>query len=81
MLRPYSKKIEKSPLHKSIMTLFNEEIESREYPEWSMAYRDLKTSKTDMLDGYNDLLNRNYSKEDLDKYSIKVRAFMGIFKD
>jgi hypothetical protein len=71
-------KIKSDPRHKQIVTLFSESINAREYPEWSMAYRDLHLSK-DIHEGYNSLLNKNWLKADLHYYSKKVRAFMSTF--
>lgn len=65
--------------HNGLMVLFREEIPAREYPDWSMAFRDLSREEEGIAAGYNDLLNANWSKADLSRHSAKVRAFMRMF--
>lgn len=71
--------IKKDKRHKNVITLFDEDIVSRSYPEWSMAYPDPNIENTDLPEGYNNLLNKDTSSPDLVNYSLKVRAFMRRF--
>lgn len=71
--------IKKDKRHKNIITLFDEDIQSRSYPEWSMSYPDPKLEESAIPEGYDNLLNKDTTKYDLDNYSLKVRAFMRRF--
>jgi hypothetical protein len=63
--------------HHGVMTFFREEITEREFPGWSMAFRDLSAEAENSPEGFNNLLNASWS--DLSPYPDKVRAFMKMF--
>lgn len=73
------KKIQHDPRHRGCMVLFQEPITKREFTDWSMAFRDLNTPKDKLPEGFNDLLNRNWSDINLSEFSGKVRAFLKMF--
>jgi hypothetical protein len=70
-------KIALDPRHGGVMTFFREEIPEREFPGWSMAFRDLNTDVGNHPEGFNELLNTSFA--DLSLYPDKVRAFMKMF--
>jgi Sensors of blue-light using FAD len=72
-------KIQQDTRHNAIIQLFAEEIETREFPDWQMAFRDLDKSPDLIPDGFSDLLNRPFTLEDMKSFSIKVRAFLQFF--
>jgi|TARA_B110000259_G_scaffold153984_1_gene174455 hypothetical protein len=72
-------RIKNNKNHKGIITLFDEKIDSRKYPEWSMAYQDLSLTDLVIPKGYDNLLNRNFTESDLNNYSLKVRVFIKSF--
>ncbi|MBC8002193.1 MAG: BLUF domain-containing protein [Opitutaceae bacterium] len=72
-------KISRDRRHRGCVPLFKESISQREFANWSMAFRDLDSSPEQFPDGFNELLNTNWSQMDLSSYSSKVRAFMKMF--
>jgi hypothetical protein len=72
-------RIKNNKNHKGIITLFDEKIDSRKYPEWSMAYQDLSLTDLVIPKGYDNLLNRNFTESDLNNYSLKVIVFIKSF--
>jgi hypothetical protein len=78
VMRLYQK-IGKDPRHTGILSLFQEEIPEREFPEWSMGFRDLAKQGEDLPEGYNTILNGRGQAADLEGYAAKVRAFMQMF--
>ena len=70
-------KIARDGRHGGIMTFFREEIAEREFPDWSMAFRDLSTGNGDGAEGFSELMNADWA--DLSLFPDKVRAFMKMF--
>jgi Sensors of blue-light using FAD len=50
-------RIKKDPRHKSLMVLLKEPISSRNFPNWSMAFRDLRSPELRDMPAYNEFLN------------------------
>jgi hypothetical protein len=63
--------------HTHILELFREETPARDFPDWSMAFRDLTLGAEGYPEGFNDLLNANWADRSL--FPPKVRAFMKMF--
>ncbi len=70
-------KISLDPRHGHILAFFKEEIPKREFPDWSMAFRDLNIDTESSPEGFNEILNNNCT--DLTQLSGKVRAFAKMF--
>jgi hypothetical protein len=70
-------KISLDKRHGHLLAFFKEEIPEREFPNWSMAFRDLTIKTENLPEGFNELLNNNWS--DLTQFSNKVRSFMKMF--
>ena len=49
-------KISRDDRHVNVTTLFDGPIETREFPNWSMGFNDLKSATPDQLEGYSDFL-------------------------
>lgn len=78
-LRDILQKIELDPRHRGFLTIFKRNIEEREFPDWSMAFRNLNDPETDQLPGYNEFLNLSFDPEDLQKDSSHVEQLIGTF--
>jgi hypothetical protein len=72
-------KISLDPRHHNVTQLAKERISKREFPDWSMAFRDLNNESQDILSEFSDLLNLESRNVDLNLYSQRVRSFLKIF--
>lgn len=50
-------KISGDPRHKGIITIYDEEITERNFPNWSMAFRDLSSPEVRSMKGFNEFMN------------------------
>jgi len=50
-------KIAADPRHTGLLRLLEGPCETREFPDWSMAYRDLSAGDAAAVPGYNEFLN------------------------
>lgn len=51
-------RIQMDPRHKGMITLVQEDIPEREFPDWAMAFRNLELI-ADPVPGYSDFMNKN----------------------
>lgn len=72
-------RIELDTRHRGLLTIFKRNIEEREFPDWSMAFRNLNDPETDRLPGYNELLNLSFDPESLLEDSSQVEQLIGTF--
>ncbi len=72
-------RIELDQRHRGFLTIFKRNIEEREFPDWSMAFRNLNDPETDRLPGYNEFLNLSFDPELLEKDSSQVERLIGTF--
>jgi len=70
-------KIQRDPRHRQIKMFFRESVPAREFPNWSMAFRNLELEKDSSREGFNSLLNQE--EVNLSQFSTKVRAFLQMF--
>ncbi|EDY85170.1 Sensors of blue-light using FAD family [Verrucomicrobiia bacterium DG1235] len=73
------KRVSLDPRHKGIMKLMRREIEEREFPNWSMAFRDLGDVTLHQQPGYSDHLNYNLADPALLKNDSKVLHLIASF--
>ena len=71
--------IKKDERHKDVIVLFEEEIETREFRKWSMAYKNLNDKAVHLPDAYSDILSKPYSQELFETYPEKIRGFISLF--
>ena len=50
-------RIERDPRHAGVITLLRGHTPERQFPGWSMAFRDLSAAEGNTLPGYNDFLH------------------------
>ncbi|MDQ8184856.1 BLUF domain-containing protein [Pelagicoccus sp. SDUM812002] len=72
-------RIEADPRHRGFLTIFKRNIEEREFPDWSMAFRNLNDPETDKIPGFNEFLNLSFDPEDLQTDSSHVERLIGTF--
>lgn len=51
-------KIMKDPRHKGFVTIFDREVEQRDFAEWSMGFKNLTSVEWEQLSGFIDLNNK-----------------------
>lgn len=50
-------RIGRDPRHRGLITLYDEDISERQYPDWSMAFRDLDSPEVRALPGFSEFMN------------------------
>lgn len=60
VVRTLFSRIAMDPRHKSVITLMDEEISERAFPEWSMAFPDHSSPGVRDLPGFNDFLQTSW---------------------
>jgi len=74
-------KITADSRHRHVTTLTSEHIKEREFPDWSMAFRDLSHEGQEIKKQFSDLLIPESRNVDPSLYSQRVRSFLKIFMD
>jgi hypothetical protein len=72
--------ISADPRHRGVISLVEEEVETRSFPDWSMGFKDLTGEDTDELTGYNDFL-RSGELEFLGDRAEPVFHLIQVFRD
>lgn len=72
-------RIAKDQRHKRVMVFFRQTIENRDFPHWSMAFRDLKDPELAKLPGFNEFLNLSLADPSLLSDSPRVRQMISVF--
>lgn len=80
-VRALFQRICQDPRHKDIFTLFEEPIPEREFPDWSMAFRDLDTEDCTGIPGYSDFLSSSWTSGDRSTHGSKARRLLAGFKE
>ena len=73
--------IYEDPRHKDIFILFEEVIPEREFPNWSMAFRDLDTEDCRGLPGFSDFLDLPWTEALFSADRSKARAMLASFRE
>lgn len=73
--------IRRDPRHKDHYTLFEEAIDAREFPDWSMAFQDLDGGDEGGIPGYSDFLNSAWTAGRQLEAASKARRLLAGFKD
>ncbi len=58
-------RIEADKRHHSLKILFNEDLKTREFSNWSMGFQNLNGLQTPNIEGINDFMNPNFSPPQL----------------
>ncbi|MDJ0379137.1 BLUF domain-containing protein [Cryobacterium sp. PH31-L1] len=68
--------ISADPRHRLTYTVSEEQIASRQFPEWTMGFRPLSDIAVEQLAGYDDIFDGNTGKVHLGKQTAKQRVFL-----
>ncbi len=74
------KTISRDPRHVDVLVLIREAIPDREFPDWSMAFRDLSIESEATLPGFSPFLNTPLTAEHLAQSPGKVQTLLRLFK-
>jgi len=71
-------KIGEDPRHRKVLTLVQEKIDKREFPDFAMAFYDLET--TEKPPGYSDFLRTPLNGDTYSKDASKAKRLLSLFK-
>ena len=80
-LETLHEKIQKDPRHDGMLTMLKKPIEEREFPEWSMAFRNLADDALRHTAGYNEFLNTPLTAEEFAGSPGRAQKLMQAFKE
>lgn len=72
-------KIMKDPRHTSLVTLIDEETDTRDFSGWSMGFKNLSDEEWEQLAGFINLGNRNHLLRELQSKSVQVLTMVKTF--
>lgn len=75
------RKIDNDPRHFGMMVYSRREIVERDFPDWSMAFRDLDDPNLVSIPGYNEFLNTSLADKQLLANSPRVRNLVSVFAE
>ena len=73
-------KIATDPRHKGEITLQQGFTESRQFPDWSMGFRDLHSPETQSIPGYSEFLNSPLTGEEFSGDPTRAQKLLLTFK-
>ncbi|HRE82041.1 MAG TPA: BLUF domain-containing protein [Opitutaceae bacterium] len=53
-------RIKKDSRHRGVIQIYRKSIEARDFPDWSMGFRDLNAEGATYLEGYSEVLDPNF---------------------
>ncbi len=71
--------IRNDPRHQRVVAVVQEPIEARDFPEWSMAFREIDPTRDEIPPAFSDLLHRPWSELDLEIHPDMIRSFIRVF--
>lgn len=74
------KKINADPRHKGVLILLQETIEERQFPDWSMGFRNLNSAEYSAMEGYSEILNYSFTGEEFKSDPTKCQKLLLMFK-
>jgi len=80
VVRNLFKTISQDLRHNGVLDLIDETIGEREFPDWSMGFRDMGAESEIHLPGFNQFLNTPRTADGLAQISSKVRVLLQVFK-
>ena len=72
-------KILKDPRHSGVVTLFDEEIDTRDFSDWSMGFKNLSASEWDQLSGYTNFNNQKEFFKGIENKSVQMITMIKTF--
>ena len=72
-------KIERDPRHRNPLTIREEAIDNRVFPDWSMAFRDLGSPEVAATPGYSEFLNTPLTPAEFCPDPTRVQRLLRVF--
>jgi hypothetical protein len=72
-------KIQQDRRHDRVLELARDEIHSRDFSDWTMAFRDLESEPIAELHGYSWFLHDPWENIDRSSYSDRIRSLLSVF--
>lgn len=79
-VRALHAKIQNDPRHRGLITLLQGHQEERQFPNWSMGFRDLASPELQSLAGYNEFLNTSLTGEEFSDDPTRCQRLLLSFK-
>ena len=73
-------KIGRDPRHRGLITLLRGPIEERQFPDWSMGYRDLNCPEVRAMPGFSEFMNRPLTADEFGADPTGCRRLLETFK-
>lgn len=73
-------RISRDPRHQGLIVLLDGTAEKRQFPEWSMAYRDLNDAEVREMPGYSEFLNTNLTGAEFSPDPTRCQRLLRTFK-
>ncbi|HTW63044.1 MAG TPA: BLUF domain-containing protein [Bryobacteraceae bacterium] len=73
--------IEKDPRHRGILPLMRQQIQDREFPSWSMGFRNLKDVNLQQAPGYGVFLNEPLNSAGFRTDPTRAQKLLGMFRE
>lgn len=79
-VRTLHAKIQNDPRHRGLITLLQGHQEARQFPNWSMGFRDLASPEVQSLAGYNEFLNTSLTGAEFSDDPTRCQRLLLSFK-
>jgi hypothetical protein len=79
VLELYSR-IGRDPRHNGLLTILKGPVEGRQFPDWSMGFRDLRADALDNVPGYNEFLNTPLTGQEFTSDPTRCQRLLMTFK-
>ena len=66
--------------HRGVLVLLRAPIEKREFPDWSMAFRDLNSAESKAIPGYSEFLNSPLTGKEFSSDPTRTHKLLLLFK-
>lgn len=74
------KAIKQDPRHHGLLTLLAGEADEREFRDWTMGFRDLRTPESERVAGYNDFMNTALTGDEFKRDPSRAKKLLLMFK-
>jgi hypothetical protein len=75
------RRVQKDPRHRGVLTLVKEQHVEREFPDWSMGFKNLQNVNLEALPGYTDFLDLPLTSEQYIENPSKALQLLFNFKN
>ena len=73
-------RIGRDPRHRGLQTLLQGSVEKRQFPDWSMGFRDLRGSDLRATAGYSEFLNTPLTGQEFSSDPTRCQRLLTTFK-